>query len=66
MCCIMEANNKKKVGRPLINYVKCMVEKHWWGTCDHLVEHFLQAWSAHFLSHVPVCWVGQKKLPLGF
>lgn len=43
-----------------------MVEKHWWGTCDHLVEQFLQAWSAHFLSHVPVCWVGQKKLPLGF
>lgn len=31
---------------------------------DHLVEHFLQARGAHFISHVPVRWVGEEELPL--
>lgn len=34
------------------------------GCGQYLVQHFLQEWGSHAISHVSVGWVGEKKLPL--
>ena len=64
--CAVKWKQKRKVGRPPMNYEKCTVHGKATGKqiYGHLIENSLQAGGAHFFSHVPVTWVGQEELPL--